>query len=412
MNNNVVNIVSEKDENSTAKATEDVVNTNNEPIYQQGVAVPIAKKKKTSVKDVILFAQNKIFTSKVCSVSLFFLGVAITLLCLAQIVIWVFTIKNTYLNYWDAIKTFDYINIACIVLTTIFAIAFCIHIFRSIISLIKKKHEFRFETVSTLFAFSIFLMFVTNLFSGITLVISHLKCAPLLNTIVVLVFVYAFIRLFSKDFSSRIYPFALGCVAAVIAIVMFNQSVGNFATFSIYGYDFQLSDLNIYRYASYVLEKTDVSDMAYSIESAFFESATVSGVIGIEGKEKIVVILLQFVSIMVSNVLPYAAVSSLGYLMFCLVDRSYIQYYNLQICRKFSVTMLVVSGISLATTIGLHLVCKSANSPLYVQFNYTNIGMTMALCVLMIVVTSLPWKIYNIIYKHHYVMYKKSEGDK
>ena len=43
-------------------------------------------------------------------------------------------------------------------------------------------------------------------------------------------------------------------------------------------------------------------------------------------------------------------------------------------------------------------------------YYYVNIVMTMALCILMIIATSLPWKIYHIIYKHHYAVYKKSEG--
>ena len=126
--------------------------------------------------------------------------------------------------------------------------------------------------------------------------------------------------------------------------------------------------------------------------------------------EEILVIMSQFVPIMVSNVLPYVAISLLGYLMFGLVGRNYMQYYNLQTCKKISITMLVVTILSLAATIGLHFACKLTNAHLAVQLDYANIIVTVILCIVMIVVTSLPWKIYNIIYKHRYAAYQKSEG--
>ena len=72
--------------------------------------------------------------------------------------------------------------------------------------------------------------------------------------------------------------------------------------------------------------------------------------------------------------------------------------------------MLVAEILSLAATYGLQFACKSTDAPLAVQLNYTNIIVTTVLCIVMIVVTSLPWKIYNIIYRYRYTAYKKNEG--
>ena len=104
------------------------------------------------------------------------------------------------------------------------------------------------------------------------------------------------------------------------------------------------------------------------------------------------------------------ALSLLGYLLFGLVGRSHIQYYNLQACKKVSITMLVASIFSIAATVGLYFICKASKIPFAVEINYGNIVTTVLLCVFMIVVTSLPWSIYKMLYRHHYMVYQKSEG--
>jgi len=193
---------------------------------------------------------------------------------------------------------------------------------------------------------------------------------------------------------------------------MFSQDIGNFATYTIDGTtSFNLADLNVYKYMQSAIGFGTTAEATSGIDSLFFEYGNVINFSGIDLDETIVVILLQFVPIMVANILPYAAISLLGYLIYGLVGRNYTQYYNLQSCKKISVTMLVVSVFSLAATIGLHFICKATNlCPLAVQVNYANAIVTILLCVVMIVVTSLPWKIYNVIYKHRYAAYQKSEG--
>ncbi len=388
---------------------------NGAPIYEQAAGQVAEPEKKLSVKDILLFAQNNIFTAKVCNIILFSLKAIITILCILQIVFWGLSIKNTYLNYWEAIKTFDVVNISVIVLMLLFIIVLVSNIVKSISSLINRDRETRFETVSTLFAFYVFSMFITRLFYEHDLLISDFTFNPILRVLVILTLVYAFVRLFVKDFGSRICPLIFSCGAIVLAIIMFSQGVGNFATYTINdSVKFDLSDLNIYKYLESVVNYKTNAELTGGFDGLFFAyGKTVSfNEIGTDGI-MIIVTFLQFVSIAVANVLPYVALSLLGWLVYGLVGKNYMQYYNLQACKKVATSMLVVSIFSLATTICLHFLCEATeHCRLVVQVNYANVIVTMLFCIVLIIVTSLPWKIYNVIYRHRYTMYRKTEGDK
>lgn len=402
-------------EETVVDVTVDQANDENaastDPIYEQADVQEDAQKKKSPIKDIILFAQNKIFTPKICNIVLIFLGSLITALCLTQLVFWGLNIKDTFNDYWEAIKALDYLNIAVMAFMLLFILVLLINTIKSIVSLLKKEHEMRFEAVSTLFAFCIFSMFITMLFSDSALLISNFKFEPLMSTVVILVLVYAVIRLFMKDFGSRICPLAFSCVAIVIAIIMYTQNVGDFATFSIdWMHDFKLSDLNLYRYLQAVVRSFTDADVISTLELNFFEASVENNIIGIDSGEATIVILMQFVAITVSNLLPFAAISLLGYLMFCLVGGNYIQYYNLQTCKRISITMIIATGLSIAAVVCFDLFCKNEGKSLVVQIDYANVAMTVLLCVVMLIVSLLPWRIYNMVYKHRYAAYQRSEG--
>ena len=71
-----------------------------EPTYEQADVQEDKPKKKVSLKDILLFAQNNIFTPKVCNIILLSLGIIITALCMVQMVFWGLSIKDTYLKYF------------------------------------------------------------------------------------------------------------------------------------------------------------------------------------------------------------------------------------------------------------------------------------------------------------------------
>ena len=379
-----------------------------EAIYEQAEVQTAPVKKKVSVKSILLFARNHIFTAKVCSIILLCLGISITLLGVAQLVFWGLSIKDTYTEYWNAIKYLDVINIGIMVFMVLFILALLGNTLKSIISLIKKGHEPRFEIVSTLFAFCIFSMFVTKTFDDTKLLIGNLNFSPILKILLGLVIGYALIRLLVKDFGSRICPFAFSCGAIVLVIIICTQNIGNFATYTAGSFETSLKDLNAYNYLQTVFDL--ISGEGITVESQFFRIGKTLNLSGVGVDETLILIFLQFIPVMVAHVLPFAAMSLLGYLMFGLTCRNYLQYYNLQVCKRVSVTMLVVSIFSLAATIGLHYICKTTEAYLTVEVNYVNAITTVLFSIVMIILTSLPWKFYKAVYRHRYATYQKNGG--
>ena len=328
-----------------------------------------------------------------------------------QMVFWGLNVKDTYSRYIGAFSAHDYINIFIMAFMALFVLILFINTIKSIVSLIKKEHEPCFEMVSTMFSFYLFATFVTELFGESGLLISNFKFAPTLGIMIGLVLIYAVIKLFVEDFASRIYPLSFICGAIVLSIVMFSQNVGDFAFYSIAGAPiFRLSDLNAFQYLRSVAEIFS-SDLAFpTLESAFLISGATIDFGNSDFDRASILIFLQFVPIVVSTLLSYVSISLFGYLMVGLVRKNYMQYHILQSCKKISISMLVVSIFSIAATVGLYFVCKATNSLLAVQFNYTNMVLTILLCVAMIVVTALPWTIYNRSYKRRYAAYKQSKG--
>ena len=276
----------------------DIANNDNtvsmKPTYEQANAQADAPKKKVSINDILQFAQKNIFTPKVCSIILISLGAMITALCFLQMVFWGLSIKDTYLNYLEAIKNRDFINVGVMAFMLLFVIALFVNIIKGIVSLIKKGHETRFEIVYTIFEFCIFSMFVTKLFEGTTLLISDFAFSPILKILIVLTLLYAVVRLFFKDFRTRIWPLAFSCVAIVLSIVMYLQDIGDFAIYSIEGsVSFNLTDLDLYKYMQSVIGFETNAEVVSGIESLFFEYGNAINFGEIEFNETIVIIFLQ-----------------------------------------------------------------------------------------------------------------------
>lgn len=341
------------------------------PMYE-----PI-EEKNMPFKDILTFAQNNFFTSKACNTILFFLNLIITSLCAIQLAIWGFSIKDTYYKYSTAIVNgqFDYkfyISVGVSVLITIFIVVLLVNTIKSIISLIKKEHEHRFETVSTLFAFYVFYRFITGIFNWNELLIADFNIFPTIGImIIILTILYAIVRLFVNDFTLRIRSFVFSSLAIILVMVMFSTDIGNFSSYT------AGNELNTYGYIMQQGEQIQALDI------------------------------IPLFSIIVTDILPFAALSLIGYLMYGLVGRYYIQFYGLQSCKKVSITMLIISILSLA----LIITGRYAFNLQYLEPNYPNMIITILFCILMIVLTALPWKIYNKKSKKHYESYQNRKGD-
>ena len=332
-------------------------------------------------KDILTFAQNNFFNSKACNTILFFLNLIITSLCAIQIAIWGVSIYNTFNKYYDyctyvSYENYDYnfyISVGVSVLITIFIVVLLFHVIKSIISLIKKEHEHRFESVSTLFAFYVFYRFITGIFNWNELLIDDFSILPYIGIpIIILMVLYAIVRLFLNDFRLRIRSFVFSSLASILVLVMFSTPIGNFSAYT------EVSDLNTFTYIIQYIEQINNPEIS-----------------------------MMLFSIIVANILPFAALSLIGYLMYGLVGRYYIQFYGLQSCKKVSITMLIVSILSLI----INVIGRYALNISYFEPNYPNITITILFCILLIILTSLPWTIYNKKSKKHYESYQNRRGD-
>ena len=221
-------------------------------------------------------------------------------------------------------------------------------------------------------------------------------------------------RLFLKDFGERIAPFSFSLGAIVVCIVMFTQGVGNFATFTVDGLELApASAINVYEYLDLanVALTTDAQMLPLDFEMTLIgEAEQIISIAGYDFDITLFIMLLELTMIFCAKIMPYAAISLVGYLIYGLVSRNYMQYYNLQACKKVSILMLVVSILSALSTVGLFFICNSAGLSLGVKMNYVNMAVTVVLCIVMIVLTSLPWKLFVSAYNRRYEEFKKSEG--
>ena len=123
--------------------------------------------------------------------------------------------------------------------------------------------------------------------------------------------------------------------------------------------------------------------------------------------------ILQFIPIAIANILPFAALSLIGYLLFGLASRNSLQYYHLQSCRTMASTMMGASVFSIVCLFAMQFLGDMIGANFSVSINYINLITTILLLVFILVLTSLPWTLYNATYEHRYSSYlKKQRGGK
>jgi len=360
---------------------------------------------------ILTFIQNNVFTSMTCKITLLVLEALMLLLCGIQFVKWCLSIKDTYMNYWEAIRTLDIVNIVTMVLMLVFAITLFAKVIEGIVGMIKKGREVSFASVATLFSFAIFSMFMTHLFEGKELLISSFAYAPMLKALVWIVGIYTVVRLLLKDFGARVWSVFFSIGGIILAIVMFTQNAGDFAsiTFGNSGesVSYSLSELNALELLKVVFFEGGLTD-ANEAELLLFAGFALSD-LGIGEMGYMLCLLMQVVAMLVADLLPYAALSLMGYFLYGLTCRNYVQYYQLRAAQKVATTMLVISVMSLASTIALSVLAGRIEG-LTITIDYVSAALTLVLGVAMIVVTALPWKFYNITYNRHFAEYKKNGG--
>ena len=374
------------------------------------------KKKKASAQDVFTFVQTKIFTPKISKIVLLSLSILITVLCALQMVVWGFALKDDYKMYWLCIKNKDWVNIVLISIALLFMLILLTNIIKSIACVARGNCILRFSMITTFITFYCFMLFLKKAFGSRCVLVETFTSSVIFGFILALVIVYASVRIFGKDFRERALAVAISAGALLVVLFMYLQDMGNFATVTIAGdvsTQFSLSDLRLYNYFNVIKALAGEGEYT-SMQGGYLEYIylQVGAQMEIDGSLNVgfVVVLLQLIQIMASNLLPFAAISLIGYLLYGLADNNYMQYRNLEACKKVATSMLVVSIFSFISTFVLEFLLKDNMQYAVLEIDYTNVLVTMILCIVMMILTCLPWKIYSNAYKRQFNNYQESEA--
>lgn len=356
---------------------------------------------------------KRLSPAKIGSFILYLLQVAIVALCGIQLVMWGISIAAHGNEYVNAIMGMDYVNIVMIAMMLIFISVMVGNLICSILAILKKNTQF-VVLVTTYLAFYLFWRFIPTVFDGRVLLVSHLNFY-LINFVAVLVAAYAAVRLIDSDIGSRIVPFIFSCIMIVLVVAMFVLRVGNFATIHIDGYgSFEINQLNPERY--FMMADTYFNNpdaMQWNQESVFFTTFVAGDFFDLNGDQPPVVIALQFIMVLVAKMLPYMALSLLGYLIHGLLGKNYEQYYNLLSCKKMMRMTFTTALLAMFGTVFMYFCTETSRiSGFHLEFNVFNCGMTAGLCIVGLILTSTPWRVYNRTYKRKYKKYKNNEGRK
>ncbi len=403
--------VAQKAEGEAEPVTETVAKT--VTVAQESGAVIAAQTKKensSAWKTTVDFLREKVFTEKTVNIIFLFLCCAMTAVCAAQVCIWLSTVSDVFYSIQDAVEEQNYMSICMTALTFLFVLVLLVQIIKAIASLVKKPHTIGFEQITTVFAFFVFFLFAEKALGTEDIAVLDWSFFPLLSILLGLAGAYALVRLVQKDFDERVWGFVFAGVAMFVAVIMFMKGVGNVATIELASDSFAVSEFSLHGYLEAVVSFVEGKLALPTDEALFLELGM--DVRGFNSETYIWVILLQFIPIVVANLLPFAALSLVGYLIICLMEKDYVQFYSLHHCRKAVVAMLTSSLISLVATILLSIIygVDSAVS-VVVEVDYIGLAWTILSCIIMIVLTSIPWKMYKIAYNRQYQECKKDAGD-
>ncbi len=332
-------------------------------------------------------------------------------LCIIQMVLWGFAVKDNYTDFYNAIIHRDILNIFVMLMMVIFVVMLIFHSIKEIVYVIKKRNEIMFETVSTYLAFCFFRMFMLDVLASRDLVIDHFSCMPIIIIVAVVAVMYMVIRLFEGDFTARLAPmlFSIGIIA--LAIIMYVSRAGNFASFTfLNSYSAGIADFNLGRYIEVMMGNVDTG----SVDATFIYmvSEMEAYALGMEFPLFFIAIPIQFLAVFVADVFPYAILSLIGYAFFGLMSKNYVQYMKIYHCQRLSILMLVITAISAVGTIYMSTIFSEPSAKITMSLDYTNLIITLVGYALLITFSCMPMKIYNIVYRRRYKRYTNPEGGK
>jgi len=323
-------------------------------------------------------------------------GVALPLLCLLQLVLWGLKLPGRFTLYFDALHSLDPVAIAIVALEVFFIITLLAQAIYGLVTLARRGHRVHLGTVTTLYAFFVVMLALAHLFPTYAALLEIFTFRPILPATVAITVLFALLRLADGDRSLRWCSMLFSLLALAAVLVLFWQGAGNFAAVVLPGMDpipFGSLDLGTYVGGLFQEEVAPWSIFYGMTENMDLEPL-------LRG--------LQAVCVFVTNLLPYAALSLVGYLIHGMAGDSYEQHLNLRVALKVTVTLIVASALSLSAATAQLVLAVLLNDVGYtVKLFPTDIVVTLALLILLAVLTAMPFRVYRMVYNRRFAAYRK-----
>lgn len=337
---------------------------------EAAAAMPAATAPVTTVKKPSMtFAQfrSKYLNQKVINLVLKLLGLVMLVLSVLEFAHLALLFTNIYGIMIDAVIGLHFKDYFQIIITLIAFIAYFMQILVSIIAFIKKGHKVRLDHIATPLAIAVLWRFFAKYGVADAFFCYTLQLGTCYKVLLWVLLVYIIIRMLKSDWDKRLGAVVCGMVGIALIIGQYLLLEGNAAFNMIFQ---EIESIGLVEYAR-----------------AAFES---------EGAELLILILYMLSSVF-SILLPFMALSMIGYYVDVLAGDEAYQYYSLSYARRTSVVMIVMQSINIAFNLTCYFVYKSQEG-IICTIDYKIMVLSLLLPIALVVINGLPWRIHTTIY--------------
>lgn len=342
-------------------------------------AAPVIAEKKSSMT----FAQfrAKYLNQKVFDLILRAIGLAMLVLSVLEFGHLALLFTGIYGEMMESIIGLKYGHYFQIIITLVALGAYLLQIISAIVALLKKGHKVRLDHIATPLGISVLWRFFAK-FNEESYFCRTLQLGACYEVLLWVLLVYIVIRMLKSDWNKRLGAVVCGMVgiALIIGLYLLMED----------GVFFSVAFKNI------------GSGMGWS------ELGSVA--LDLEGFEQLVLV-LYILSGIFSALLPFMALSMIGYYVDVLAGDESYQYYSLSYAYKTSVVMIVMESINIAFDLTCYFLSKSKGG-IVCTIDYKMMILSLLLPIALVIINGLPWKIHSKIYARNCKKHDQLRGAK
>ena len=310
------------------------------------------KTKKSTQKRT--FDLKKIFNEKIIKIVSIVLASVFCLLGAIQVGLFGFGIYNNINYILDIIKQKDIFNIVCFTIASIFILVLLIQIITSISALVNKKRKFNLAVLSTLFAtYLACVFFKVEMQSDIMLKLGF--ATPILNIGGIVAILFAIMCFIGKNVRERLVPIITALVCCVLGCLIYALKMSDFISYQVDGVEIAIGNIDILEYITCLVSYTKGGEISsFSYETLLILSSKNSLILFEMLDCSFVINILNLIIIVFAKLIPYIAMSILGYFLIVISSEEARQIKALKSMGSIGKYLLASICFILASAIGLY----------------------------------------------------------